>query len=840
MTLKEYLKTLLQGTKAYVDEKVAEVSNGGNIDLSDYETAENAQSKLNEAKTYADSAATKVKNDLLNGAGAAYDTLKELGDLITENVDAIDTLETVAASKADKEHTHSFNNLEDRPFYYEESFSEIIPETTISGITNIGSLNLIQNNTYTVIFNDVEYECVFNGNYLGNQRGYYLDDYSNGEPFYITSNGDVFAGSYPFTIKIVGVSTNLKLLDDMFISDNIQRKSFIVRVYDNIASHSMSEIFNIYHTKNNLIYLIEDDTNIYYFYGINNSLAYFTSINRGGYALEISIDDDKNVIKRISDFSPYSVNDDYYKKYEINNLLQNKADVSHSHTISDVTDLQTTLDEISEKANESDVFVVNITKNGDGTYSADKTFAEITEARESGKVITCLYDNTVMPLLAYTSSACTFQKVTHNNNVVGNTVAGITSSNFIYVTDMEHNIGNNANLTTTSKEIVGAINEVHSELDSHNHNDIYYTQTQVNTKLEGKANTTHTHDQYLTEHQDISGKADKSELFSKSYNDLTNKPTLGSLAAKNTVVKSDLDSSIQTSLNKADTALQSFTETDPTVPAWAKEATKPTYTASEVGAEPAGAANDALEAAKAYAAEKTHTHYVKDITDFKATMNQYATNIYVDSQIANMASGLGGIPQYVYKGADMVANKVIANRNHASLVIGAMTDLHTSGEDDSATSVKHACFAMNEINKNTQLDLVAVLGDIMVDHMDSVNNPGFKYVKQQLDPIVKAVPFVQLEGNHDLDEVNTSADVRRQEYYAYIGANNVDVVTDFGNEFRNYGYKDFNNKRIRVVYLNTSDVAEEGMTTHLRISDEQFNWFINTALNFSNKEGASD
>jgi hypothetical protein len=30
------------------------------------------------------------------------------------------------------------------------------------------------------------------------------------------------------------------------------------------------------------------------------------------------------------------------------------------------------------------------------------------------------------------------------------------------------------------------------------------------------------------------------------------------------------------------------------------------------------------------------------------------------------------------------------------------------------------------------------------------------------------------------------------------------------------------------------------MTTHLRISDEQFNWFINTALNFSNKEGASD
>ena len=35
-----------------------------------------------------------------------------------------------------------------------------------------------------------------------------------------------------------------------------------------------------------------------------------------------------------------------------------------------------------------------------------------------------------------------------------------------------------------------------------------------------------------------------------------------------------------------DAKLDSFTETDPTVPAWAKAASKPTYTASEVGARP--------------------------------------------------------------------------------------------------------------------------------------------------------------------------------------------------------------------------------------------------------------
>lgn len=49
------------------------------------------------------------------------------------------------------------------------------------------------------------------------------------------------------------------------------------------------------------------------------------------------------------------------------------------------------------------------------------------------------------------------------------------------------------------------------------------------------------------------------------------------------IPSTDLASAVQTSLGKADTALQSYTETDPTVPSWAKAASKPSYTASEVG-----------------------------------------------------------------------------------------------------------------------------------------------------------------------------------------------------------------------------------------------------------------
>ena len=52
------------------------------------------------------------------------------------------------------------------------------------------------------------------------------------------------------------------------------------------------------------------------------------------------------------------------------------------------------------------------------------------------------------------------------------------------------------------------------------------------------------------------------------------------------IPKTDLASEVQTSLGKADTALQSYTETDPTVPSWAKEANKPSYNFSEIGNKP--------------------------------------------------------------------------------------------------------------------------------------------------------------------------------------------------------------------------------------------------------------
>ena len=113
----------------------------------------------------------------------------------------------------------------------------------------------------------------------------------------------------------------------------------------------------------------------------------------------------------------------------------------------------------------------------------------------------------------------------------------------------------------------------------------------------------------------------KTVAFSGSYSDLTGKPTLGSLAAKSMVAKADLATDVQTSLGKADTALQSYTETDPTVPSWAKAASKPSYTKSEVGLGNVDNTSDAnkpistaVQTALNGKAASSHTHGAGNIT----------------------------------------------------------------------------------------------------------------------------------------------------------------------------------------------------------------------------------
>lgn len=101
--------------------------------------------------------------------------------------------------------------------------------------------------------------------------------------------------------------------------------------------------------------------------------------------------------------------------------------------------------------------------------------------------------------------------------------------------------------------------------------------------------------------------------------------------------------------NKVDSALQSYTETDPTVPSWAKATSKPTYTASEVGAVPttrtvnnkALSANISLTATDVGALPNTTTLFSGNYNDLTnkpiiPSTEGLATEEYVNNAVANI------------------------------------------------------------------------------------------------------------------------------------------------------------------------------------------------------------
>lgn len=123
-------------------------------------------------------------------------------------------------------------------------------------------------------------------------------------------------------------------------------------------------------------------------------------------------------------------------------------------------------------ANEA-VFTVNITENedeeGNITYSADKTFAEIKGAYESGKVIKCVtdfgignlvekYDDSLAFLVCTTDgSGCVYDQYIIDNNNTIYYVCNRISPEYMFKVYFE------SHLSTTDKTIVGAINELNAK-----------------------------------------------------------------------------------------------------------------------------------------------------------------------------------------------------------------------------------------------------------------------------------------------------------------------------------------------------------------------------------------
>ena len=229
--------------------------------------------------------------------------------------------------------------------------------------------------------------------------------------------------------------------------------------------------------------------------------------------------------------------------------------------------------------------------------------------------------------------------------------------------------------------------------------------------------------------------------------------------------------------------------------------------------------------------------YEDRIIDLEDDSTALKTNTEsLSNRVASLeASADGSIPVYVLTEAEEVADKVLGVRNADSFVFGAVSDTHTTGSDASSEGVLHAGMGMDAINALTRLDMVANFGDVMANKFDSTYKAGFSYVRKCFAEVIKAVPYIQMQGNHDELPTDTTEQAR-QKYYAYIGANNNGVITDDGNRFRNYGYRDFHESKLRVIYLNTADVSDGDVNSSEHMSTVQLTWLNSVALNLNDPE----
>ena len=142
-----------------------------------------------------------------------------------------------------------------------------------------------------------------------------------------------------------------------------------------------------------------------------------------------------------------------------------------------------------------------------------------------------------------------------------------------------------------------------------------------------------THDGNTTKHITAAERTawNNKSNFSGNYNDLSNKPTIPTVPSNVSAFTNDAG------------YITGYTETDPTVPAWAKAASKPSYTASEVGAAPSSHTSDTtahITAAERTAwngkANGTHNHTKSQITDFPSSMP--ASDVYAWAKASSKPS----------------------------------------------------------------------------------------------------------------------------------------------------------------------------------------------------------
>lgn len=204
------------------------------------------------------------------------------------------------------------------------------------------------------------------------------------------------------------------------------------------------------------------------------------------------------------------------------------------------------------------------------------------------------------------------------------------------------------------------------------------------------------------------------------------------------------------------------------------------------------------------------------------------------------------IPRYVKAEALAVAEKVKAVLQNDSIVFLAIADFHHPGEqqDGWQTNINagdlHACQALKVLSYSLpQIDFACMLGDVTFGNAKTTTammQQQFDEINGWLGEAWKNIPQFRTVGNHDTGEYSTlvGAQFLRDNITKY----NAGAV--YGSEEYGYCYRDFTEKKLRVICLNSCEGETiSGNDAAYCFSPAQLLWFAQTLYDVGSKADAA-
>lgn len=204
------------------------------------------------------------------------------------------------------------------------------------------------------------------------------------------------------------------------------------------------------------------------------------------------------------------------------------------------------------------------------------------------------------------------------------------------------------------------------------------------------------------------------------------------------------------------------------------------------------------------------------------------------------------IPDYVKAEALAVAEKVKAVLKSDSIVFLAVSDFHHAGEqtDSWQTNINagnlHACMALKALAYVLpEIDFACMLGDITFGSKtttEALLKSQIAEINGWLDEAYKGIPQFRTVGNHDTGEYSTLVGAE----YLFSAIGKYCEGATYGSTEYGYCYRDFADKKLRVICLNTGEGETTGGESASYIcSPAQRLWFAQTLYDVGSKSDAA-